>query len=301
MILVAGEALVDVFPDGTARPGGSPYNVAVGLARLGAPVALAARIADDREGRILRDSLQREGVDPTFLGSSRVTPTAKVILDAGGAPSYVFAGLADLEVDVAEPIGPDISCLHLGSYALVAPRSAPALLERFDSSPPGLLRSIDPNVRLSMEPSAERWRAAVAAFAERTDILKLSEEDIRSLFGREADVDSIAAAWLSDRCALVALTRGEHGATFFTRRQGRIDGAARPVDVVDTVGAGDAFQSALLAGLTEGGRRFPRALDELGAGRLRALLDTAIEASALTCARRGADPPTRWQLNRGQD
>lgn len=296
MILVAGEALVDLFPDGSMRAGGSPFNVAIGLARLGARVALATRISGDDGGALLRATMAREGVDLRFLSpSSSPTPTARVALAADGTPSYSFTGLADLDLPVPARTG-DVSCFHTGSYALVAPRSSAALLDRFADLPPNVLRSLDPNVRLSMEPSLERWRTAVAGFAARADILKVSEEDIRALAGGNADVDSIASGWLSDRCALVALTRGERGATLFSRRHGRIDGAARSVDVVDTVGAGDSFQAALLAGLSDDGIRSSAALDGMSPERLHALLLAAIGASASTCTRQGADPPTRPRL-----
>ncbi|MET1110497.1 MAG: carbohydrate kinase [Allosphingosinicella sp.] len=300
MILVAGEALIDVFPDGSERPGGSPFNVAIGLARLGERVALAAPVGDDDRGRLLRGTLEREGVETRFLHlSPRPTPSATVRLDASGLPSYGFAGLAELDIHLPAPIGGDVTCLHIGSYALVSPRSSAALLDRFGAAPSGVLRSVDPNVRLAMEPKAERWRAAVAAFAARTHVLKLSEEDVRLLAGPGADIDAVAAAWLSQGCALVALTRGERGASLFTRGRGRIDGAACPVEIVDTVGAGDAFQAALLAGLGDRGVRSAEALDSLGSEPLRALLDTAIRAGALTCARRGADPPARSRLIAG--
>lgn len=296
MIEVAGEALVDLFPDGSIRPGGSPFNLAIGLARLGSSVALASQISVDARGGLLRAVLEREGVDTRFCRpSSCATPTAHVSLSARGAPSYRFEGLDDLDLRFAAPLDA-VSCLHTGSYALVSRRSAAALLESFAAAPGNVLLSVDPNVRPAMEPAMELWRDAVAGFAALANVLKVSEEDIRMLAGEDADVDAIAAGWLSDRCALVALTRGEGGATLFSRRHGRLDAAAYPVDVVDTVGAGDAFQAALLGGLSDRGALSAGALDRMSAEPLRALLATAVKASAHACTRQGADPPTRSQL-----
>jgi len=298
VILVAGEALVDIFPDGSAQPGGSPFNVAIGLARLGCPVALATRISDDGHGALLRSALEREGVDTSALRPSpRPTPVARVSLAGEGAPSYGFEGLADLDLALGSPLDARTTCLHLGSYALVAPRSSEALMRSFAGAPGDVLLSLDPNVRPAMERSMDRWRSAVAGFAARTNLLKVSEEDVRMLAGPEADVDSIAAGWLSDRCVLVALTRGALGATLFSRRHGRIDFAAPPVEVVDTVGAGDAFQAALLAGLSLHRIRSAAALSRLGAGTLRILLGDAVKAGAFACTRHGACPPTRQQLD----
>ena len=294
MILVAGEALVDVFPDGSARPGGSPFNVAVGLARLGSRVSLATQVSGDAPGRSLRLALEREGVETRYLRPSpRPTPTATVRLEGSGSPSYAFAGLAELEMHPAEPIGADVTCFHTGSYAIVSDRSSGLLLEAFAAAPPGVLRSLDPNVRLAMEPSVARWRDRVAAFAAQADLIKMSEEDVRTLFGLDADVESIARSCLSDRCVLVGLTRGERGASLFTRDGGRVDSRASPTAVVDTVGAGDAFQAALIAGLTD---RSPQGLRDFGREPLQRLLETAVKAGALTCARPGADPPTRSEL-----
>ena len=298
MILVAGEALVDVFPDGSARPGGSPYNVAIGLARLGCRVALATAISGDAHGALLRSTLEREGVGMSALRPSPgPTPVARVSLAGDGSPSYGFEGLAGLDLALGSPLDPRTTCLHLGSYALVAPRSSAALMRSFGGAPGDVLLSLDPNVRPAMEKSMERWRAAVAGFAARTNLLKLSEEDVRMLAGPDCDVDSVAAGWLSDRCVLVALTRGALGATLFSRRHGRIDIAADAVEMVDTVGAGDAFQAALLAGLAELGIRSAPALSQLGPDPLCALLHTAVKAGAFACTRPGADPPTRRQLD----
>jgi fructokinase len=300
LILVAGEALVDVFPDGSARPGGSPFNVAIGLARLGARSALATQVSGDAHGRSLLRALKRDGVDTRYLRpSSRPTPAATVTLEESGSPSYAFTGFAELELHLDGPIGAEVTGFHTGSYAIVSQRSSAPLLESFADAPPDVLRSLDPNVRLSMEPDSERWRAGLAAFAARADLIKVSEEDLRTLFGAQADVDAVARSWLSGRCALVALTRGERGASLFTKSGSRFDSRAVATEVIDTVGAGDAFQSALLAGLTDLRRASPRPLGDLGDRPLQAVLDMAVRAGALTCARPGADPPNRAELKAG--
>lgn len=296
MILVCGEALVDVFPDGSVSPGGSPFNVAIGLARLGSPVALAAPISDDPRGALLRAALVREGVDTGALRAlPSATPAACVTLSADGSPEYSFQGLDELDLGLSPSDSAGATCLHAGSYALVS-RASEALLNSFRNAPRSVLLSLDPNVRTAMEPSLQRWRDAVTAFAAQANLIKASEEDIGTLAGPNADSDAVAAAWLSDRCPLVALTRGEKGATLFSRRHGRIDAAAHRVEPVDTVGAGDSFQAAFLAGLDRAGARSAEALDALSRDALGRLLETAVKASALTCARRGADPPTEAEL-----
>lgn len=118
-------------------------------------------------------------------------------MERDGSPAYRFTGLAHLELPPPGSIGPDVTAFHTGSFGIVS-RSSADLLDAFAKAGPGALRSLDPNVRLSMEPSVERWRERVAA------LIKVSEEDVRALFGADADVDPIAGGWLSERCGLVA-------------------------------------------------------------------------------------------------
>ncbi|HET9639303.1 MAG TPA: carbohydrate kinase [Allosphingosinicella sp.] len=300
MILVCGEALYDVFPDGSEQAGGSPCNVAIGLARLGVPAALATAISADQRGRALSAALELEGVDGRFLRrSAGPTPLARVELDPAGTPHYCFEGLADAPLHPEPPLPPDISCFHTGSYALVSPRSGAALREIFDQAPSSLLLSLDPNVRLAMEPSAAAWRAAVSALASRADLIKMSEEDLACLAGAETDPEAVAGRWLGGRCSLMAVTRGSRGATVFTRRHGRIDVAGEPVEMVDSVGAGDAFQAAMLGWLHRNALCSPTAVRDLEPGQLRRLLESATRAGGLACTRRGPNPPTAAELDFG--
>ena len=311
MFLICGEALYDLFveeetPAGLridARIGGSPFNVAVGLARLGRPAALLTGVSTDALGDRLAAALDGEGVETRFLARMpNPTTLAVVALGPEGEPRYTFygEGAADRSLTAANlPELPDtVSCLHFGSFSLVVDPTAGALLALAERERGRRFISLDPNLRINVEPDVDRWRRDVERFARAADLVKLSEEDLGHL-DPTADPDRLAAAWLDGGARIVVLTRGAAGATLWTRAA-RVDHPGRAVEVEDTVGAGDAFQAALLCRLDETGRlsEGPGAapLPEPEAERLLAF---ACEAAARSCTRRGADFPRRAELPDG--
>ena len=303
VILVCGEALVDLIvehhEDANAydaavsllgSPGGSPYNVAIGCSQLGFDAGLSAPVGTDRLGRLLREKLSRSGVRPAFLSAS-VDPTPVAIVDISDptSPQYAFHGLVGLSFSPDEKLGAWtlVRSLHVGSMALVAERSSGDLADLFTRCSGRKLLSVDPNVRLSMEPSVARWRVQVERFCGLADLVKVSEEDITALYGEDANTRQIASSFLRGSCRLVALTRGARGATFFSRRHGSLDVPPGKVEVVDTVGAGDAFQAALLCWLTSAGHDSGEGVDALTIDQLRALGTFCTATAAAACAQTG--------------
>lgn len=313
MYLICGEALYDVFvghatAEGTqqvtlfAKAGGSPHNVAVGLARLGCAVALATEIAGDTLGQRLEQRLKGEGVNCQFLRrTAAATPLAMVDIDIAGTTRYAFHGLDRLlhhpELADVQRHWTSLCGVHVGSIPIVSSQSAPQLLELVASAPERILVSFDPNVRLSLEPDVTRWQRAVDDFRKHAHLIKVSEDDLRHLYGTGVDVDAVAAQWVAHRCSLVAVTRSERGATLFSRRHGRIEIEPVHVVVADTVGAGDSFQAATLAWLTEKRHSSPLALSLLKPPELAALGHFAARAAALTCRYRGPEFPYRKALD----
>jgi fructokinase len=307
MFVVCGEALMDVFaigdtPTGVAldaRIGGSPLNVAIGLARLAQPVAFLGALGNGFLGDRLLRALVDEGVDPNCVQRIDAPTTLGLVgLDARGVPSYAFygEGAADRQLTMAalDTLPEAARAIHVGSYAMVVEPVAStqrALVEREHGR---RLVSYDPNVRLNVEPDLARWRDTLAWMLPRTDLLKVSEEDLGLLFPG-ADPGALAASWLAQGAALVVVTCGGAGVRAWTARDAlHVDAPA--VSVVDTVGAGDTFQAALLTALAEGGMLDARALRAIDAARLQAALDFATRAAAITCSRRGADLPRRADL-----
>jgi fructokinase len=307
VIVVCGEALMDVFDAGAtptgqaldARIGGSPYNVALGLARLAQPVAFFGAVGRGFLGQRLMASLAAEGIDTRCVVRTAAPTSMCVIgLDAAGVPAYDFhgAGGADRQLPpaalAAVPAAPQ--AIHFGSYAMLVEPVATtqrALVEREHT------RSViayDPNVRLTVEPSLVRWRDVLAWMLPRTTLLKVSEEDLGLLFPGRAR-QHFATEALAAGAKLVVVTRGEQGSEAFSATQQAVSPPIA-VEVIDTVGAGDTFQAALLCHLAETGALSAAGIAALDQAALERLLAFATRAAAITCSRRGADLPRRAEL-----
>ena len=308
MILVCGEALYDLFladsdPRGViaidAWPGGSPFNVAVGLARLGQAVGFLSSISTDVFGEGLVGLLRREGVGDGYVLRSPA-PSTLSIVGAGphGTPHYSFRGdgAADRMISAADLPAKitGVSAIHVGSLATVARPIGDSLQLLVLRESTNCLVSYDPNVRPTVEPDPDVWRRAVSGLVAMSHVMKLSAEDIAFLYPG-ADPNTLAAQWIRAGVRLVVLTRGELGVSAWTRGV-HVRLPAERVPVVDTVGAGDAFQAALLAGLAETRTLSPEAIAELDDPALSRVLEFAIRAASITCSRRGADPPRRAEL-----
>lgn len=305
MIVVCGEALVDLVPVAAggpyaARPGGSPANVAVGLGRLGHEVALLARLSTDPFGRLLRDHLSASSVDlAAAVAAPEPTTLAVVSLDEAGQADYAFyvAGAADGGWDLAQlPAAlPDGAALHVsGSLALAVPSMGDALEALLERERGRRVLALDPNVRPLLVSDGPALRARLDRWLALVDLVKVSDEDLAWLAPGEP-VEEIARRWRARGPAVVVVTRGGKG-VHALGPAGAVDLPARPVEVADTVGAGDSFMGGLLAALAERGLLGRAALDALEEADLVATLGFAAEVAAVTCSRPGADPPWRSEL-----
>ncbi|WP_110949749.1 carbohydrate kinase family protein [Pseudomonas bohemica] len=310
MYLVCGEALFDFFsqPDSgqhnkvgyQAIAGGSPFNVAVGLRRLGVDTGFFAGISTDYLGRRLATVLEEEGVRNDFLiHFDAPTTLSMVAVGADGSPQYSFRGegCADRLLTVARlpTLDASVRGLHVGSFSLVVQPVADALLALVQRESGKRLITFDPNVRLNPAPSLELWRGQVAKFAEHAHIIKVSDEDLHLLYP-DIDADTVAKGWLQHNCQLVIMTRGRQGATVFSRELGQWSVPSREVKTADTVGAGDTFQAALITFLTERELDAPAGLPTLSREILTDMLNFAVAAAAVTCTREGPDLPYRDEV-----
>ena len=319
MFLSCGDALFDLF----ARPGddvggirldghvgGSPLNVAVGLARMGNRVGYLCKNSGDLFGTRIRDFLDRNGVDPDWVVPTELNSTLAIVqTDDTGAASYVFHvnGTADVSLEVPDlpsALPDDLDVLHVGSYSTAVEPCATALLELARRERGRRLISYDPNVRLPIEPDLDVWRERFRLLAACVDVLKASDEDVAALGGAsdgaavtEAEIEHFARDAIDLGVSLVAITRGNRGARLHARdgRRAKVEGI--DVEVRDTVGAGDTFQAAMLHWLKahdtiENGTL---ALDGADLADLGAF---AASAAAITCTRSGADLPDLADIER---
>ncbi|MDT0345060.1 carbohydrate kinase family protein [Streptomyces litchfieldiae] len=301
MIVVAGEALVDLVPQGSGGPaaallpsrGGGPCNTAVALARLGSPAHFCSRVSTDAFGDFLLDRLRAEnvGLDLVRRGPEPTT-LAVAALDGAHSAAYRFftEGTADRLFTAPPELPGAARALLLGSCSLVLEPGATAYetLMRHAAAR-GVFIALDPNIRPGLIPDPGAYRARFTGWLPHLDVVKLSEEDARWLGGEVDD-------WLAAGPAAVVVTRGRAGLTVVTRDHGTVDVPAWPVDVVDTIGAGDTVYAALLHGLSERNALTRAALSALTADDWRALLTFAAHAAALTCSRAGAEPPYATEI-----
>ncbi|WP_433161411.1 carbohydrate kinase family protein [Kribbella sp. CA-247076] len=301
-VLVVGEALVDIVGSAArptrngngkpkATPGGSPANVAVGLARLGVPTELVTRFGTDAYGDQLGAHLFGNGVQlaPGSVDPGFRTSTATATLDPAGVASYQF----DITWEPpALSLRRGCPAIHTGSIATVLEPGAKAIhgfLKSMVDQP--VTVTLDPNARPTITPDPVSTWSAVRELAALSDLVKLSDEDCEFL-RPGLSVDEIAAELLGvERTRCVVITRGGNGAAGISR-DARVEVTAPAIEVVDTVGAGDSFMAALVAGLHSRGLLGATRLTGLTAADLREVVDYAVKAAAITCTRHGADPPT---------
>jgi len=307
MIVVCGEALLDVFTMGETRTGlaleasvgGSPFNLAMGLARLGQSVGFFGAISTGFAGDVLLRALQAEGVDTSAVVRKGAPTTLSLIgLDAQGVPSYSFYGMgcADRLLDPADldRLPPTLRALCVGSFASVVEPCATALRELVERQKHRSLIAFDPNIRLNVEPDVALWKAQLEWMLARVDLLKISQEDLAVLYP-DLTPAAFSRQALEHSAKLVVITCGASGALAWTAK-GSASISPEKVAVIDTVGAGDTFQAALITWLAEHDALSRNALAALEPDGLQRALTFAAKAAALTCSRRGADMPRRAEL-----
>ncbi|WP_282693839.1 carbohydrate kinase [Streptomyces sp. CC208A] len=293
--LVMGECVADIVrAPGAAdvvHPGGSPANVAFGLARLGRETTLLTQLADDAPGRLIAEHLTGAGVRLAIGGVPERTPAAVVSLDGEGRAAYAFDLVWTLAAEEPPATPHPIRHVHLGSIAAVTGPGAATVLALTRRLRATATVSYDPNVRPALMGEHGTAVARVEECVALADLVKASDEDLAWLHPGEPP-EAVAARWLALGPAVVLVTRGGEGSLAVTR-QHTVAAGAPAVTVADTVGAGDSFMSAVLDALA--GRDRDR-LAALGADELAGLLARAGAAAAVTVSRSGARPPDRAEL-----
>jgi len=315
MFLVCGEAVIDFFevrageglaaddahgPAFQSRPAGSPFNVCVGLARLGRASALLTGLSRDVFGSRLIAAMEREGVEWRLAPrTDRPTILAFVLVGPDGAPDYAFYGERGADIEVTQESLPaalpdSVRAVHVGGFPMAVEPAKSAYAALINREAGRRFISLDPNVRPALMGGMSAFAAHFEALCPQADLVKASREDIGHLYpGTEPA--AIAARWRGLGAGAVIITDGLRGAAAWNGA-GEAASPASPIAVVDTVGAGDAFMSALLDGAAERGCLAPGALAATPPAALGALVARANAAAGLTCGRRGADPPTAAEL-----
>ena len=309
VVAVVGEALVDFVQPGPepifeAFVGGSPANVAVGLARLGVPARLAARIGADPLGRRIRRHLDDNGVDLSYaVAATEHSTLAIVAIGDDGSADYDFRveGTADWQWrdgELTKALDNSVVAVHSGSLALTMAPGADVVLAALGEARAKATISYDPNCRPLLMGPRDALLARVEHVLAIADVVKASADDLEWLLPGTPH-EQVAEEWLARGPAIVAITRGPDGVVAVARNAGVVRRPGLAVQVADTIGAGDSFTSALLAGLHARGLLGARRRDDLravDAGTLGELLDQGVLASAFTCTRHGPEPPSAAEL-----
>jgi fructokinase len=302
MLLSCGDALVDFLPvaamDGrdAAVPvaGGSCLNIAVGMARLGAPAGFVGGISTDLFGRIVADHALKSEVDLRYATRSDRQTTLAFVRHVGGEPHYAFYDEATASRNWiyrtgSIPFG-EIEAVHVGSTTLANEEGAAQAFAMIEDAKGVTTISFDPNCRPNLVTHKARYVDQMNAFAAVADIVRMSDVDFEFLYGG-CDQGERAKSLIAAGTSLVVVTRGIKGAQAWHREAGPVEVEAPATELVDTIGAGDSFQAALLFALRAIRRIKRDALAQMNAGELHRVLSFASACASVTCGRAGADPP----------
>jgi fructokinase len=309
-VVCCGEALVDLTSvDASGRqwraaPGGSPFNTAVAAGRLGAPTSFLGVLSDDGFGRLLAERLDESHVDHRHCARTSEPTTLALVSEGASGKSYTFhvAGTTTVSARVNDLHLPvDLGILHVsGSVALVLEPPAARYEGLLAAAQHRALVHLDPNPRPALI-DRDRFRGRLQRWLGLADVVKISEADLRWLEPRADPVD-VARRWLEpdeaeagERPLAVVVTRGPLGAAV-VRSGAVVEVPSPPVELVDTVGAGDTFAGAMVAAFAAHGITGRDRLARLDAAWWRTALTYAVEAAGMACARVGADPPWRHEL-----
>ncbi len=302
MLLSCGDALVDFLPvkslDGrdAAVPvaGGSCLNIAVGMARLGAPAGFVGGISADLFGCMIADHALRSQVDLGHATRSEHQTTLAFVRHVGGEPQYAFYDEATASRNWTYRHGAiafdEIEALHVGSTTLANDEGATQALQMIDDAGGSTTISFDPNCRPNLVLHKARYVDQMDVFAAAADIVRMSHVDFEFLYGG-SDCEERANSLIAAGVSLVVVTRGIKGAQAWHGQAGLVEVQAPATDVVDTIGAGDSFQAALLFALRAIERIKIGALAQMNSSELYRVLSFATNCAAYTCGRAGADPP----------
>ena len=306
MILCCGEALIDMLPDRT-KPGdtafvpavgGAVFNTAIALARLGVETGFYSGLSQDFFGDMQRDALQHSHVDSTLATISNRPTTLAFVRLVDGQARYTFydENTAGRMLELEDlPLLPDtVKTLFFGGISLVTEPCGSAY-EALMHQHSVRITMLDPNIRPGFITDEASYRGRLDRMMAQADIVKLSDEDLRWLFG-EGDMQQMAQDVIAKGATIVFVTIGAKGAWAYTKLQS-VFVPARAATVVDTVGAGDTFNAGILASLSEQGLLGKSALQSIGKSALTAALTYGNCAAAITVARAGANPPWKKELS----
>lgn len=309
MLIACGDALIDFVPTRNTEGreavlpavGGSCLNVAIGMARLGAPTGFVGGVSTDMFGHMIADHATRSNVELGLATRSDRQTTLAFVRIVAGESHYAFYDAETATRNWTYQRGTipfaNIEAVHVGSTTLVNDQGAAETRALIVDARASSTISFDPNCRPNLVKNKPAYLARMAEFAGQADLIKMSDVDFAYLFGEEP-YQQRANALLGQGTSLVVITRGNNGAIAWHASAGQVEVQAPKVEIADTIGAGDSFQAALLFALHKQGRISRQQLKDIGADELRRALSFAAKCAGMTCTRPGADPPWSHEVTR---
>ena len=299
MILCCGEALIDMIPNADGafmpHPGGAVFNTAIGLGRQGVDVGLLSGVSTDLFGDVLECALQDSKVATDHLIRSDRPTTLAFVKLVDGKAEYAFydentAGRLITAEDLPRTLPDQIRALFFGGISLAVEPCADTYLTFLNQHADTKLIMVDPNIRPGFIVDEARYRERMKQVLGKAHIIKISDEDLTWLDPSQSGLEDKARALLGAKTGLVCLTKGSEGVTAFRADGSTCEVASPKVDVVDTVGAGDAFNAGLLTVLSREDALSVKALENLSGAQLSSALHFAVGFASDTVKRPGSDP-----------
>jgi len=300
MILCCGEALIDMLPRDLAQggegfmpcTGGALFNTAIALGRLGEKTGFFSSISNDMFGDLILNDLKNASVKFDLCPRLDKPTTLAFVKLTNGAATYSFfdensAG-RNLDLPDLPKLDVSVDALHFGAISLI-PEPCGSAFEAFLSQNTDKVISLDPNIRPGFITDENAHRQRIQRMCNQSDIIKVSDEDLDWIVDGSSSEGQIAQ-WLEGQASVVTMTKGEDGATAYTKN-GEVHQSVFPVEVVDTVGAGDTFNAGFLATLKQQGNLSKAALKNIDADDVQSALELAAKVSSIVVGRAGANPP----------
>lgn len=310
MILCCGEALIDMLPRETRddetgfvpHAGGSVFNTAIAIGRLGAKAGFFSGLSSDFLGQILRDTLQQSRVDTRFCAISNQPTTLAFVRLQNGQASYNFydentAGRL-LNATQLPELNDDVRALMFGGISLIPEPCGSTYEALMQREAPNRVTMLDPNIRPNFIPDKAAHLARIKRMIALADIVKVSDEDLQ-WFDEGTDHDMIIRSWLTANgqsgSKIIIVTKGAEGADAYAAC-GKVSIQGEKVTVADTVGAGDTVNAGVLVSLEKQGLLNKQSLAAISQEQLTEAIAFGIKAAAITVSRAGANPPWDYEI-----